>query len=441
MFTGKITDPNRTKHSEAVQAPLLDKFDGQPDTLNRFLQDLRRRMTTLGMRNEFNVTTNDPKPRPPHIDESTWLVDPARFQYNLLESYSKVTLAQAQATRQDLITILDAQSTAPKGTSAEATSFASRQHRCWIAEFLFNSITSDVRTSLDAYEEDHYDDGVLIFLCIMQMYAGSEMHALVVAETALQSALLNLSNFNHDIEKLTAYIRLHIRRIVNCGGQVTNSHWIALYATLSTTPTEEFRILILQWKRNWLRQSGEGHNWSMMQFLAKVDAEYVRLQRLGQWKTTDDNTTIVALQSALRQQASQFETQLAAYKATMQSERSFASNKATTNTTHPVPAINRDVPAINRTPARNKPDFTPGSKDSLECTIDGVRNLWCAICNRWTLTHTTLSHIRRPNRSGSQATDNAIVHNNNTQRAHLASGITYDTARFANDQLHAPEDF
>ena len=79
MFTGKITDTNRTKHSKAVQAPLLDKFDGQPDNLNRFLQDLRRRMTVLGMRNEFNITTNDPKPQPPHIDESTWLVDPTRF--------------------------------------------------------------------------------------------------------------------------------------------------------------------------------------------------------------------------------------------------------------------------------------------------------------------------------------------------------------------------
>jgi hypothetical protein len=434
MFTGKITDANRHKHSEAVQASLQDKFDGQPENLNRFLQDLRRRMTVLGMRNEFNVTTDDPKPRPPHIDESTWLVDPTRFQYNLLESYSKVTLAQAQATRQDLIMILDAQPSAPKGTSAEAAQYASRQHRCWIAEFLYNSITSDVRTSLDAYEEEHYDDGILIFLCLMQMYAGSEMHALVVAETALQSALLNLSNFNHDIEKLTAYIRVHVRRIVNCGGFVTNSHWIALYSTLSTSPTEEFRILILQWKRNWLRQSGEGHNWSMMQFLAKVDAEYVRLQRLGQWKTTDENTTIVALQAALRQQASQFASQLAAYKATMPRERGFAPNTATTTTTHPVPAINRN-------PARNKPDFTPGPNDPLECTIAGVRNLWCAICERWTLTHTTLSHVRRPNRTNSKAPDTATVPPNNTQRAHLAYGTTYDTARFDTEQIDTHEDF
>ena len=218
MFTGKITDTNRTKHSEAVQAPLLDKFDGQPENLNRFLQDLRRRMTVLGMGNEFNVTTTDAKPRPPHIDASTWLADPTRFEYNLLESYSKVSLAQAQATRQDLITILDAQTTAPTATSAAAKQYASRQHRCWIAEFLYNSITSDVRTSLDAYEEDHYNDGILLFLCLMQMHAGSEMHALVVAEAALQSTLLNLSNFNHDIVKLTAYIRVHVRRIVNCGG-------------------------------------------------------------------------------------------------------------------------------------------------------------------------------------------------------------------------------
>ena len=163
------------------------------------------------------------------------------------------------------------------------------------------------------------------------------MHALVVAEAALQSTLLNLSNFNHDIVKLTAYIRVHVRRVVNCGGYVTNSHWIALYSTLSTSPTEEFRILILQWKRNWQTKSGEGHNWSMMQFLAKVDAKYTRLQRLGQWKTTDNNTTIVALQSALLKQASQFESQLAANKATTTRKRGFATNTATTTTTHQVP--------------------------------------------------------------------------------------------------------
>ena len=118
----------------------------------------------------------------------------------------------------------------------------------------------------------------------------------------------------------------------------------------------------------------------------------------------------------------------------MQRERGFASNTATTTTTHPVPAIKRN-------PARNEPDFTPGPNDSLECTIEGVRNLWCAICDRWTLTHTTLSHVRRPNRSDSKATDTATVHNNNTQRAHLAYGTTYDTARFEKEQIDDHEDF
>ena len=118
----------------------------------------------------------------------------------------------------------------------------------------------------------------------------------------------------------------------------------------------------------------------------------------------------------------------------MQRERGFATNTATTTTTH-------QVPAIQRNPARNKPDFTPGPSNSLECTIEGVRNLWCAICNRWTLTHTTTGHVRRPNRSNSKAPNTAAVPNNNTQRAHLAYGTTYETERFESEHIDDHADF
>lgn len=47
------------------------------------------------------------------------------------------------------------------------------------------------------------------------------------------------------------------------------------------------------------KQPGDGHNWSMMQFLSRVDQEYSCLVNLNQWNSKDLNSTIVAHRAEL----------------------------------------------------------------------------------------------------------------------------------------------
>jgi capsid protein len=106
---------------------------------------------------------------------------------------------------------------------------------------------------------------------------------------------LSLSNFNQDIKAFTNYCRLHLRNIIGSGGQISHTHWICIQEALEEAYTEKFRLQMMDWSKKWRKQTGEGHDWIMMQYLAKVDLEYSRLLNLNQWKTNDPNGTIVAL--------------------------------------------------------------------------------------------------------------------------------------------------
>jgi hypothetical protein len=147
-----------------------------------------------------------------------------------------------------------------------------------------------------------------------------------------------------------------------------------MHAALGTCPTEELRLLVLQCKRNWQARSGEEHNWTMLQFLAQIDGEYyTRLQSLGQWGTTDANTTIVALQAAMAQKASCFE----AYAQTFTAYKAAVYNKTTPNAV--ITSNTYQQTTFPRIYGHKKPDFTPHEGELLECKIEGLTNLWCAI--------------------------------------------------------------
>jgi hypothetical protein len=175
----------------------------------------------------------------------------------------------------------------------------SSNNRSWIAEFIKNSIMSNVHATLEAYEEDHDGDGIVLFFCFLQEFSGATHEALVLAEEALHPMKLRLLNFNQDVKAFTTYCRLHLHSITGSGGQISHTHWIRIQEALEEAFTEKFRLQIMDWSKYWRKQTGEGHDWTMMQFLAKVDLEYACLLNLNQWKTHDPNSTIVALRTEI----------------------------------------------------------------------------------------------------------------------------------------------
>jgi len=125
---------------------------------------------------------------------------------------------------------------------------------------------------------------------------------LVLAEEALHPLKLSLSNFNQDIKAFTNYCQLHLHNIIGSGGQISHTHWIRIQESLEEAYTEKFWLQMMDWSKNWRKQTGEGHDWTMMQYLAKVDLEYSRLLNLNQWKMNDPNSTIVALHAEIADQ-------------------------------------------------------------------------------------------------------------------------------------------
>jgi hypothetical protein len=183
-------------------------------------------MKSVGLKMEFEIKIGE-RPRPLGVNDAVWLNDPTRFIFqNLLDNYSGITLAQVKATRDEVRATVNALDRVPTARDPAAVHFASKQHRSWIHEFIRNSITSNVRSTLEAYDEDHYGDGIVLYYCFLQEFSGATREALVLPEEALHPMKLQLVNFNQDIKAFTSYCRLHLRNILGSGGQISHTHWI-----------------------------------------------------------------------------------------------------------------------------------------------------------------------------------------------------------------------
>ena len=72
-------------------------------------------------------------------------------------------MRQLQADQDRIHTIVDGLAAMPQANTAEATAIARKHHRGWIANLIGSSCTNKVIQVLEAPEEDHKQDGVLMF--------------------------------------------------------------------------------------------------------------------------------------------------------------------------------------------------------------------------------------------------------------------------------------
>lgn len=114
---------------------------------------------------------------------------------------------------------------------------------------------------------------MVLFFCSLQEFSGATSEALVLAKEALHPMKLSLSKINQDIKAFTNYCRLHLCSITGSGGHISHTHWIRIQEALEESFTKKFCLQVMDWSKNWHKQAGEGHDWSMMQFPAKVDLE------------------------------------------------------------------------------------------------------------------------------------------------------------------------
>ena len=149
--------------------------------------------------------------------------------------------------------------------------------------------------------------------------------------------------------------------------------------------TEKFSLQNMDWSKNWRKQTGEGHDWTIMQFLAKVDLEYAHLLNLNQWKSNDTNSMIVTLHA-----------EIADLKVVLQANK-------------PPPPPSQQ---------KQKPTWVPKDGQPLEVTHNDKKWKYCGHCKRWSQTHTTPEHKSKATASDSATADGT----KGGPSAHLATG-------------------
>ena len=85
---------------------------------------------------------------------------------------------------------------------------------------------------MDAYEEDHKGDGIIMWMCFLQEYDGSSHEAIITAEEALHSLKLKLDNFQHNIKDCTTYWCENFPKIQAASDEITSQHFINMFNML-----------------------------------------------------------------------------------------------------------------------------------------------------------------------------------------------------------------
>jgi hypothetical protein len=68
---------------------------------------------------------------------------------------------------------------------------------------------------------------------------------------------LHLTEQGNDIMKLTAYMRIHTRKMINSGHNVAPHHYINLFDQLIVVKNPEFQNIVVAFYKEWRLNSGE----------------------------------------------------------------------------------------------------------------------------------------------------------------------------------------
>jgi hypothetical protein len=95
------------------------------------------------------------------------------FTKNLLDDHAVVSLAQVKATHDCICTTIAVLDHVHGARDPLAKHYSSKQHCSWIEELIKNSITSNIHSAFEAYEEDHDGNGVVLYYCFLKDYSGA----------------------------------------------------------------------------------------------------------------------------------------------------------------------------------------------------------------------------------------------------------------------------
>jgi hypothetical protein len=374
-FSNKEGASDRVSQRKALVSKLHHEFNGEADLVQQHIADITHRCEQCGIMDDFNfvIKENDP---PTSLDltdsknQIIWNNSPDRWEVgNLLDDASKATLENVQAARNIVRQTVKSIRVKPKAGSFEADCLVSFQNRSWFYDLLLGSWTPTMLSLMSKYLEDHDKDGVVLYYCFLKEFAGASKENIIDAYQQLTEAKVQLRLYKNDVKAFTNAIRIPVRQLANCQEVPTFQHFLNVYHGVMDCPNEEFRSYASDLYRDY-RDDGPASKWSMLELLAKFDAEYTRLKSLNRWtKDTTQDSEIIALTAEI--------TNL----------KTLIANLANKNaSTQPPP-----------TKGSNKPTFIPKEGEKETATVNENQWFYCRTCfggkGAWNKTHTTAQHV------------------------------------------------
>jgi hypothetical protein len=154
------------------------------------------------------------------------------------------------------------------------------QNREWIYTLLMTVWSSNMKAIMQRYEEVHDQDGVILWFCFLNHFAGTTTENLIEAYSHLTENKIQLSNFKNNVLQFTNFIRASIHRLIKAKETPSFQHFLYVFHGAMDAPNKEFRAFIIGLYTDY-RKGGPTKALSMLNLLDLFDIEYNRINNLG----------------------------------------------------------------------------------------------------------------------------------------------------------------
>jgi hypothetical protein len=100
--------------------------------------------------------------------------------------------------------------------------------------------TSAMKTIMLGYQELHDNDGIALWYCFLQHFAGTIIENLIEVYYQLSESKLHLHLFQDNILKFTNAVRAPIRHILKANEQPSFQHFLTIFHSCLDASNEEF---------------------------------------------------------------------------------------------------------------------------------------------------------------------------------------------------------
>jgi hypothetical protein len=311
-FTNTLGAPDRAAQRKAVFAP-FNEFDAKLENIQQHVAQFTQRREETGLKEDFSFFDSEYAP-PPDIDlsnpieKAAWISDLQRLNYgNILLDASIATMKKIQATHDSIHSNLKKFSSPldPIKMPLASKQLVSFQNCQWIYVLLMSIWSASMKAIMLSFQELHDQDGIILWYCFLQHFAGTTIKNLIEAYSQLYETKIQLSLFQDNVLLFTNAICNLIHHILKANQVQNFQHFLTAFHGCLDASSEEFWADVISLYSDY-RSGGPTYSLSMLELLDKLDGEYNHINNYAQILAL--TSTISSLQTQLTTLKGQYGT-------------------------------------------------------------------------------------------------------------------------------------